>query len=75
MGATDNIRKKAELPAAYFARMKAGGMNITKHLLLADYAGDPSKLAFDNASYKEFRDLRFERMWDILSSTTNPEVT
>lgn len=75
MGATDNIRKRSELPAEYFARMKAGGMDITKHLLLPEYARDPAKLAFDNASYKEFRDLRFERMWDILSSTTNPEVT
>ncbi|MCA1545023.1 DUF262 domain-containing protein [Bradyrhizobium sp. NBAIM32] len=75
MGATDNIRKRAELPAEYFARMKAGGMDIAKHLLLPDYAADPTKLAFDTASYKEFRDRRFERMWDILSSTTNPEVT
>ncbi|MBN8990661.1 MAG: DUF262 domain-containing protein [Rhizobiales bacterium] len=75
MGATDNIRKRAELPAEYFTRMKSGGMDITKHLLLPNYAGDPKKLAFDVASYKEFRDHRFERMWDILSTTTNPEVT
>jgi hypothetical protein len=75
MGATDNIRKRAELPADYFARMKSGGMDITKHLLLPDYASDPKRLAFDLASYKVFRDRRFERMWDILSSTTNPEVT
>ncbi|WP_338832656.1 hypothetical protein [Bradyrhizobium sp. 27S5] len=75
MGATDNIRKRAELPAEYFTRMKSGGMDITKHLLLPDYASDPKKLAFDVASYKEFRDLRFERMWDILSTTTNPEVS
>jgi hypothetical protein len=74
MGATDNIRKRAELPADYFARMKSGGMDVTKHLLLPDYAADPKKLAFDITAYKEFRDGRFERMWDILSSTTNPEV-
>ncbi|WP_375161765.1 DUF262 domain-containing protein [Bradyrhizobium sp. RDT46] len=75
MGATDNIRKRAELPSDYFSRMKSASMDITKHLLLPEYASDPKKLAFDIASYKQFRDRRFERMWDILSSTTNPEVT
>ena len=35
----------------------------------------PGISRFDLASYKAFRDRRFERMWDILSSTTNPEVT
>lgn len=44
MGATDNIRKRAELPADYFARMRSGGMDITKHLLLPDYASDPKRL-------------------------------
>ena len=65
MGATDNIRKRAELPADYFARMKSAGIDITKHLLLPNYASDPKKLALDLASYKAFRDRRFERMWDI----------
>ncbi len=75
MGATDNIRKRAELPGDYFARMKAVGMDIKRHLLLSDYADDPKKLAFDINSYKKFRDRRFERMWEILSSITNPEIT
>ncbi len=75
MGATDNIRKRAELPAQYFARMKAGGMDISKHLLLDEYGDDPKKLAFDAASYREFRDARFERMWAILSTITNPEAS
>lgn len=74
MGATDNIRKRAELPADYFGRMKTAGTDISKHLLLANYANDPKKMMFDINSYLDFRNRRFERMWDILSTTTNPEV-
>jgi hypothetical protein len=74
MGATDNIRKRAELPWSYFARLKASGTDISKHLLLDEYANDPSKLKFDVNSYRAFRDARFERMWDILSTTTNAEI-
>jgi hypothetical protein len=73
-GATDNIRKRAELPASYFVRLKNGGTDIAKHLLLDDFAKDPSKLQFDLPTYMEFRNRRFERMWEILSATVNPEV-
>ena len=38
VGATDNIRKRAELPASYFARLKGTGTDIAKHLLLEDVA-------------------------------------
>ena len=41
MGATDNIRKRAELPSSYFARLKASGVDIYKHLLLDDVSNDP----------------------------------
>jgi hypothetical protein len=75
MGATDNIRKRAELPAAYFSRLKAAGTDIGKHLLLEDVVKDPAKLRFDLNSYLEFRNRRFERMWNILAITTNPEVS
>jgi hypothetical protein len=74
MGATDNIRKRAELPSNYFGRLKKSGTDISKHLLLEDVTKDPSKMQFDLTSYLDFRNRRFERMWDILSSTTNPEV-
>jgi Protein of unknown function DUF262 len=74
MGATDNIRKRAELPGSYFARLKAAGTDVGKHLLLDDVSKDPAKLKFDLNSYIEFRNRRFERMWDILSTSTNPEV-
>jgi hypothetical protein len=74
MGATDNIRKRAELPGDYFTRMKAAGTDISKHLLVDDVAANPKKLQFDLQSYLSFRNRRFERMWEILSMTTNPEV-
>src|ERR1019366_1463958 len=74
VGATDNIRKRAELPASYFARLKSAGIDIAKHLLLEDVAKEPSKLLFDLASYTAFRDRRFERMWEILAATVNSEV-
>jgi hypothetical protein len=74
VGATDNIRKHAELPASYFARLKAGGIDIEKHLLLEDIADDPSRLKFDLPTYLDFRDRRFERMWEILRATVDPEA-
>lgn len=73
-GSTDNIRKRAELPASYFARLRAAGVDISKHLLLDDVAKDPSKLVFDVESYVAFRDRRLERMWEILAATVNPDV-
>lgn len=74
VGATDNIRKRAELPASYFSRLWTAGVDISKHLLLDDVSKDPTKLLFDLPSYKSFRDRRFERMWEILEATVNPEV-
>jgi hypothetical protein len=59
VGATDNIRKRAELPATYFARLKIAGTDIGKHLLLDDIAKDPSNLRFDLTTYTTFRDRRF----------------
>jgi hypothetical protein len=75
VGATDNIRKRAELPGTYFARLKTSGVDIAKHLLLEDVSKDPSKLTFDLVGYKEFRDRRFDRMREILSGVVNSELT
>ena len=75
VGATDNIRKRAELPASYFARLMNSGVDIAKHLLLFDVANDLSKLQFDEATYKAFRDKRFERIWEIAARTVNPELS
>jgi hypothetical protein len=74
VGATDNIRKKAESASSYFLRLKNGGTDISKHLLLDDVAKDPTKLQFDLSGYTTFRNRRFERMWKILAGTVNPEV-
>jgi len=74
VGATDNIRKRAELPGSYFSRLKAAGVDVAKHLLLEDAAKDPSKLEFDLTAYTAFRDQRFDRMWEILAAAVNPEV-
>lgn len=74
MGATDNIRKRAEMPANYFSRLKNSGVDIAKHLLLDDVSKDPSKLQFDVDSYTDFRDRRLDRILEIVTATVNPEV-
>lgn len=74
VGATDNIRKRAELPASYFGRLKAAGTPIEKHLLLADYAADTNNLSFDVATYQDFRKRRAMRIWQICNQTVNPEL-
>jgi hypothetical protein len=73
VGATDNIRKRAEMPAIYFARLKNAGVDIAKHLLLDDVAREPARLQFDAETYKDFRDRRFARIWEIVSAAVNPE--
>jgi hypothetical protein len=73
VGATDNIRKRGELPASYFSRLKIGGIDIGKHLLLEDFSQNPSKLFFDVDTYKVFRDTRLEKIWTIAKAIVNPE--
>lgn len=75
VGATDNIRKRAELPDSYFGRLKSYGAPIEKHLLLDEFAADTRKLAFDVATYRSFRDSRLQRIWEICGRTVNPELT
>lgn len=74
VGATDNIRKRAELPDSYFGRLKSYGSPIEKHLLLDDFAADTKKLVFDVATYRSFRDRRLQRIWEICGRTVNPEL-
>lgn len=73
VGATDNIRKRAELPSSYFGRLKEAGTPIEKHLLLNEFANDPKRLIFDVATYRRFRDERAQRIWEICDRTVNPE--
>ena len=63
------------MPAIYFARLKGAQVDIAKHLLLDEMAKDPSKLLFDAAAYKSFRDQRFEKIWEIAARIVNSEVT
>lgn len=74
LGATDNIRKRGELPASYFARLRASGIAVEKHLLLEEYAESPSLLHFDTTTYRNFRDRRRERIWEICARNVNPEL-
>jgi hypothetical protein len=74
VGATDNIRKRAELPDSYFGRLKSYGCPIEKHLLLDEFATDTKKLVFDQSTYRSFRDRRLQRIWEICDRTVNPEL-
>lgn len=74
VGATDNIRKRAELPDSYFGRLKSYGAPIEKHLLLDEFAADTKKLVFDAVTYRSFRDKRLQRIWEICGRTVNPEL-
>ena len=73
VGATDNIRKRAEMPASYFARLKQSGAPIEKHLLLEDFSKDPARLKFDVETYRTFRNLRAQEIWSVCNRTVNPE--
>lgn len=75
VGAIDNIRKRGELPASYFSRMKAAGVPIDKHLLLDEFGNDPSLLKFDVATYRDFRNRRAAMILDICRRTVNPEFS
>ncbi len=74
IGAMDNLRKRAELPANYFGRLKLAKVDIEKHLLLTDVSADPSKLKFDIHTYRDFRDRRFNAIFEIANRIVNPEL-
>lgn len=74
VGATDNIRKRAELPESYFARLKQSGIPIEKHLLVPLYAADPSKLKFERPIFDAFRRARHAEIWRSAKRIVDPEV-
>jgi hypothetical protein len=55
VGATDNSRKCAELPASQFNRLKAFGIPIERHLLVKEFASDPPPLRCDAETFERFR--------------------
>jgi hypothetical protein len=42
-------------------------------LLLPEFASDPTKLKFDLATYRDFRDRRLKKVFDIANLVVNPE--
>lgn len=74
LGATDNCRKRAELPASYFARLKQAGVPVEKHVLADEFASDPSTLLFDAATYARFRTARRQKIATIARKVVDPEV-
>ena len=74
MLAREALVKEGIVPAADFARMKAGGVDVAKHLVVPAYAEDPSRLAFDEATYRDFRDRRVQAIFEIACRVVNPEM-
>jgi hypothetical protein len=66
VGATDNIRKRAELPAEYFGRLRRDNIDIARHLLVPEYAGDPARLLFNSTAFTQFRERRGAEIWRVL---------
>jgi hypothetical protein len=62
VGATDNIRKRAELPADYFVRLKRDHVDVAKHLLVDEFTEYPERMVFDEPTFLKFRELRREEI-------------
>jgi len=75
VGASDNIRKRAEKPASYFARLKAAKIPIEKHLLLVDESADPALLGWDAETYRAFREKRLDAIAAVAARVVNAEAT
>lgn len=71
VGATDNNRKRAELPADYFARLKSLHVDVAKHLLVDQFAKNPEHMAFDIATFTSFRESRREEIHRTLKRVVN----
>jgi hypothetical protein len=69
IGASENLRKRAEDPDLYFSRLKASGVNIACHLLVSSYSTTPSTLTYP--SYSNFRGLRTREVFKICSNVVN----
>jgi len=74
VGARDNIRKRAEHPHSHFARMKADGVPVHKHLLSEPWASRPEELKLDSDTYAGFRQARFNEILSIAQRIVNPEL-
>jgi len=71
VGATDNIRKRAEVPATYFTTLKNAGINIERHLLVLSYSITPTAMLMDLQTYIDFRTKRTDEIFKILEPIIN----
>jgi hypothetical protein len=69
VGASDNLRKRAEDPSSYFARLKSANVDIARHLLVQKFSDDPSLLTITN--YPTFRQERTKLVFDICAQVVN----
>lgn len=74
VGAADNIRKRAEKPAAFFARLDAAKVPIGRHLLVEEVSKDPAKMEWTAAAYRQFRDKRLGAIERIVARVVNAEL-
>jgi hypothetical protein len=70
-GATDNIKKRAEIPSSYFSTLRSQGVDIKKHLLVDSYSNNPALMLMDQATYLDFRDQRVDKIYDIIEPKIN----
>jgi hypothetical protein len=71
VGATDNIRKRAEVPSTYFETLKKSGKNISRHLLISSYSTSPSTLIMDLATFNDFKSKRTSEIFKIIEPIIN----
>ncbi len=69
IGASDNLRKRAEDPSSYFARLKSANVDIARHLLVQKFSDDPTLLV--PANYATFREERTKLIFDICAKVVN----
>lgn len=69
VGATDNIRKRAEEPSTFFQRLADIGVDIGRHLLVQRFSADPSELT--RANYETFRDARANEIFKVCAGIVN----
>jgi len=74
VGATDNIRKRAEPPDSYFTRLKLNCVPVEKHLLVSEFAENPSLLRFDTVTFDAFRERRKVEIWKSAKRIVDPEL-
>ncbi len=69
IGASDNLRKRAEDPSSYFSRLKNANVDIERHLLVQKFSDDPGLLIPTN--YPTFREERTKLIFDICAKVVN----